>query len=117
MTKNFVSRLTAFAAGLLVSASALASSGGNLQQSGADLDDQASLQRGAALYMNYCSGCHSLKYLRYARIGEDLGLTEDEVQHWPAMSPWAKRAVWRRITQDGTAWRFNRYADRVTTSS
>ena len=80
MTKNFVSRLTAFAAGLLVSASALASSGGNLQQSGADLDDQASLQRGAALYMNYCSGCHSLKYLRYARIGEDLGLTEDEVQ-------------------------------------
>ena len=29
--------------------------------------------------MNYCSGCHSLKYLRYARIGEDLGLTEDEV--------------------------------------
>lgn len=80
MTKNFVSRLTAFAAGLLVSASALASSGGNLQQSGADLDDQASLQRGAALYMNYCSGCHSLKYLRYARIGEDLGLTEGEVQ-------------------------------------
>ena len=41
------------------------------------------------------------------------GRTEDEVQHWPAMSPWAKRAVWRRITQDGTAWRFNRYADRV----
>lgn len=80
MTKNFASRLAAFAAGLLVSASALASSGGNLQQSGTDLDDVASLQRGAALYMNYCSGCHSLKYVRYARIGEDLGLTEDDVQ-------------------------------------
>ena len=80
MTKNLVSRLAAFAAGLLVSASAFAAGGGNLQQSGTDLDDQASLQRGAALYMNYCGGCHSLKYVRYARIGEDLGLTEDQVQ-------------------------------------
>ncbi|WP_425501580.1 cytochrome c1 [Pseudoxanthomonas kalamensis] len=48
---------------------------------GNDLGDQASLQRGAALYMNYCSGCHSLKYLRYSRMAEDLGLTEDEVMN------------------------------------
>ena len=48
-------------------------------QSGTDLGDRASLQRGAALYMNYCSGCHSLKYLRYSRMAEDLGLSEDEV--------------------------------------
>ena len=41
------------------------------------------------------------------------GRTEDEVQHWPALSPGAKRAVWRRITMDGTAWRFNRYAERA----
>ena len=40
------------------------------------------------------------------------GRTEDEVRHWTAMSPGAKRAVWRRITMDGTAWRFNRYAER-----
>jgi ubiquinol-cytochrome c reductase cytochrome c1 subunit len=53
---------------------------GNLQQAGTDLNDKASLQRGAQLYMNYCSGCHSLKYVRYARIGEDLGLSEDDVQ-------------------------------------
>ena len=79
MTKNFLSRAALFAAGLLLSTVALASEGGNLQQSGTDLNDKASLQRGAALYMNYCSGCHSLKYVRYARIGEDLGLTEDQV--------------------------------------
>ena len=30
--------------------------------------------------MNYCSGCHSLKYLRYSRMAEDLGLSEDEVE-------------------------------------
>lgn len=72
-------RVVAFAAGLLLSASVLASEGGALQQAGTDLDDKASLQRGAQLYMNYCSGCHSLKFLRYARIGEDLGLSENEV--------------------------------------
>ena len=79
-TRALASRLAVFAAGLLLSAVALAAGGGNVQQAGTDLNDKASLQRGAGLYMNYCSGCHSLKYLRYARIGEDLGLTEDEVQ-------------------------------------
>ena len=79
MTKNFASRLAAFAAGLLLSASALAAGGGNLQQAGVDLGDKASLQRGAQLFMNYCSSCHSLKYLRYSRMAEDLGLTEEEV--------------------------------------
>ncbi len=29
--------------------------------------------------MSYCSGCHSLKYLRYSRMAEDLGLTEEQV--------------------------------------
>lgn len=50
-----------------------------LKQSGADLSDRASLQRGAALFSNYCLGCHSLKYMRYSRIATDLGLTEAQV--------------------------------------
>jgi len=65
---------------LLASPVFAAEEGGDLQHAGTDLTDTASLQRGAALYMNYCSGCHSLKYLRYSRMAEDLGLTEDEVQ-------------------------------------
>ena len=77
--KRYASRFATFFVGLLVSASAVAASGGNLQQAGTDLGDRASLQRGAALYMNYCAGCHSLKYLRYSRISDDLGLTEEEV--------------------------------------
>lgn len=36
-----------------------------------------------------------------------------EVQQWTAFSPAQKREVWHRITQEGTAWRFNRYAERV----
>ena len=72
-------RIATFAAGLLISASAFAAAEGGVQHAGVDLGDQGSLQRGAKLYMNYCSGCHSLKYLRYSRIAEDLGLTEEEV--------------------------------------
>ena len=41
------------------------------------------------------------------------GRTFEEVQHWLAMTPAAKRSTWRRITQEATAWRFNRYADRA----
>jgi ubiquinol-cytochrome c reductase cytochrome c1 subunit len=40
-----------------------------------DIHNRARLQRGAKLYMNYCSGCHSLRYLRYSRMATDLGLT------------------------------------------
>jgi predicted Fe-S protein YdhL (DUF1289 family) len=36
-----------------------------------------------------------------------------EVQHWQAFSPAEKRAVWRRITLEARAWRFNRYAERA----
>jgi ubiquinol-cytochrome c reductase cytochrome c1 subunit len=37
-----------------------------------DLMDKASLQRGAALFTNYCMGCHSMKYARYERVATDL---------------------------------------------
>ncbi len=40
-----------------------------------NLKDKASLQRGAKYYMNYCSGCHSLKYMRYSQMAKSLGLT------------------------------------------
>ncbi|TQM17702.1 ubiquinol-cytochrome c reductase cytochrome c1 subunit [Pseudoxanthomonas sp. 3HH-4] len=79
MTKTFASRLAVFASGLLISFTAFAAGGGDTLQAGNDLSDRASLQRGAQLYMNYCAGCHSLKYMRYSRMAEDLGLTEDEV--------------------------------------
>ena len=49
--------------------------------------------------------------------GDDLckgcGRTFGEVQHWLSMSPAEKRATWHRITMQGSAWRFNRYAERA----
>ncbi len=41
------------------------------------------------------------------------GRTFDEVQRWTNMPPVEKRMVWRRITQEGTALRFNKYAERA----
>ncbi len=79
MTKTLLARLALVVAGLLLPVCAFAAEGGAVESAGNDLSDRASLQRGAGLYMNYCSGCHSLKYLRYSRMAEDLGLTEDEV--------------------------------------
>jgi ubiquinol-cytochrome c reductase cytochrome c1 subunit len=67
--------------GLLIPFAAAAAEGGALQQAGNDLSDRASLQRGAQSFMNYCSGCHSLKYLRYSRMASDLGLSEEEVMN------------------------------------
>jgi ubiquinol-cytochrome c reductase cytochrome c1 subunit len=81
MKTSLMKRATLALAGLLASVSALAAGGGSTEQSGVDLDDRASLQRGAQLYMNYCVGCHSLKYMRYSRIAEDLGLSEDQVMN------------------------------------
>jgi predicted Fe-S protein YdhL (DUF1289 family) len=46
-------------------------------------------------------------------VCKGCGRTEGEVQHWPLFSPGQKRAVWRRITLQATAWRFNRYAERA----
>lgn len=48
--------------------------GSNWQSWQADTSasNRASLQRGARDFLNYCSACHSLKYMRYSRIGKDL---------------------------------------------
>ena len=41
------------------------------------------------------------------------GRTFEEVQLWTEMSAGEKRAVWRRISLEGTSWRFNKYAERA----
>lgn len=56
-----------------------ATSGYPLESMEPDLADKASLQRGMQTYMNYCMGCHSLKYQRYKRTADDLGIPEDLV--------------------------------------
>ena len=82
MIKQAMTKLGLATVVALVAASplALASSGGAaLKPANTRVDNVASLQRGAQLYFNYCIGCHSIEFMRYSRIGEDLKLTEDQV--------------------------------------
>ncbi len=57
---------------------AVASGGGDegLDPVEINLADQASLQRGAKTFVNYCLSCHSAAYMRYERMGSDLGINE-----------------------------------------
>jgi ubiquinol-cytochrome c reductase cytochrome c1 subunit len=66
--------------GLLCAATALADEGEiPLLEAGTDIKNTESLQRGARDFMNDCSGCHSLKYLRYNRLGKDLKIPDAEL--------------------------------------
>ena len=70
----------ALAFGLMLGAQPAAQAEGTgLMSAHASVRDPASLQRGAHLFFDYCAGCHSLKYLRYSRMADDLGLTEKQV--------------------------------------
>ncbi|MGH8550769.1 MAG: cytochrome c1 [Methylococcales bacterium] len=64
---------------LLGSCCAVASGRVELDSVDIDLDDKASLKRGAQFFASYCQACHSAKHMRYSRIAADLGLNEDEV--------------------------------------
>ena len=49
-----------------------------LDKAPVNLEDYASIQRGAKLFTNYCLTCHSANAMRYARL-EDVGLTKDQI--------------------------------------
>ena len=44
-----------------------------------NLNNDSSLLRGARLFVNYCMGCHSMEFMRYSRMAQDIGLEEDVV--------------------------------------
>jgi ubiquinol-cytochrome c reductase cytochrome c1 subunit len=66
---------------LLVPVGAIAASSARLDTSPHDLRDVASLQAGAATYINYCLGCHGLQYMRYKSL-TDIGLTEAQIKEY-----------------------------------
>jgi len=42
-------------------------------------NDQAALQNGAKIFVNYCLNCHSASYMRYNRL-KDIGLSEMQIK-------------------------------------
>jgi ubiquinol-cytochrome c reductase cytochrome c1 subunit len=69
--------LTLSAAGI-----AAASEGEDMRMESVQMDrlDNASLQRGAATFVNYCLNCHSAQYMRFSRL-KDIGLTEEQIKN------------------------------------
>jgi ubiquinol-cytochrome c reductase cytochrome c1 subunit len=75
-------KLLALAASLTIASfSVFAATKAHLDHADTDITDTASLQNGAKLFMNYCSGCHAIGFMRYNRIGKDLGLSDDLVKN------------------------------------
>lgn len=75
-------------------------------KAGNDVSDTASLQRGARNFANYCAGCHSLKYLRYSRMGTDLHIADAQLREY-LVAPGAKSTDYilsSLSSADGEAW-------------
>ena len=66
---------------VLLPATVWAASSVRLDSSPHDPRDVASLQAGAATYVNYCLGCHGLQYMRYKSL-VDIGLNEAQIKEY-----------------------------------
>ncbi len=77
MRSVIMSRLALAFAVMLPLAAHAASEKVALDKVDIDIYDQPSLQRGVQLYTNYCMACHSLKYSRYERVADDIGIPHD----------------------------------------
>jgi len=65
--------------GLLLPVLAMANESVHLDHAPIDPNNQASLQRGARTFVNYCLSCHSAAYMRYNRL-KDIGLSDAEIK-------------------------------------
>ena len=108
MTAAFgrIFRAVLSAAALFSSAALAAGAAQNLPQAPVQYGDAEALQRGAATFVNYCMGCHGAQYMRYGRLSEDIGLSDEQVKkfliHNGAGLGEGMRAAMRE--EDGRAW-------------
>lgn len=76
-------RKLVLALAFLIPGLATAAGGGyHLDEAKIDLTDNASLQNGAKLFMNYCLGCHGMQYQRYQRTFQDIGVPDELGQEY-----------------------------------
>jgi ubiquinol-cytochrome c reductase cytochrome c1 subunit len=73
------SAVIAFALAVGLAGAAVGQEGGGLEAANNNISNTASLQRGAKYFVNYCLGCHSAKYVRYNRLGEDLQISDQQL--------------------------------------
>lgn len=66
---------------LLVPWAMASSNAPSLDSANIQIEDRESIKRGAKTFVEYCLNCHSAALMRYSRIGQDLGMSEDEVRN------------------------------------
>ena len=64
---------------MVFAGNSFAAGGGNenLDSVHVNLKNAESLQKGASTFVNYCLSCHGIKYMRYNRMAEDLGINDE----------------------------------------
>ena len=75
-------------------------------QAKVDVENMASLQRGARNFAQYCLGCHSLKYERWSRMAQDLDVPVELLQKDvmpPGASP-SEYVLTSMPEKDAAAW-------------
>lgn len=63
----------------LLPALVLASGGEQLMHADNNLSDSDSLKRGAKIFVDNCLSCHSASFMRFSRMGQDLGISDKEL--------------------------------------
>ena len=78
---NALARIVAGIALAAAAGAALAEEGARLLYApvASKFEREATLQRGARDFANYCLTCHSAQYMRYSRL-TDIGLTEEQIK-------------------------------------
>jgi ubiquinol-cytochrome c reductase cytochrome c1 subunit len=95
----------ALTSALFLGQAAVAEEGGiALLSAGTDIANTESLQRGARNFMNYCSGCHSLKYLRFNRLATDLKIPESQLGNLMFTTDKAFDTINSAMPKDSEAW-------------
>ena len=59
------------------------------------------------------SPCVAVCTTLYDEVCKGCGRTYIEGANWVFLSEEEREVVWQRIDADGTAWRYNKYKDRV----
>ena len=65
-----------------VSLAVAAGGGATLHEAPISYYDTQATQRGAAVFVNYCMGCHSAQYMRYGRLAEDIDVSESQIEEF-----------------------------------
>jgi ubiquinol-cytochrome c reductase cytochrome c1 subunit len=73
---------------------------------GNDVSNKSSLQRGARNFASYCLGCHSMKYVRWSRVGDDLKIPAQVLEKnlLPAGAKAADYVQSSLVAEDAVNW-------------